>query len=178
MRSDVRNFDLSQLLNETITGKALVAIYKKYGDFDPKYQGYLCDLIVQHFLNQSNFQKLTNEDLSGIADSIIETFPKEVKTNYFIEPVKEKFSKENKSGFARGKLTDKYRNRLIFLRKSGLLTCVRDKSITPVPENLDLSAEGDSKDDLVWLQHRNEPWSTVEEKWKILLSIEESCCRA
>lgn len=73
-------------------------------------------------------RRLTNEDFNRIADNIITVFPKEVKTTYFIEPLKKKFSKENKSGFARGKLTDKYRNRLTFLRKAGLISSQREAS--------------------------------------------------
>lgn len=56
IRPDVQNFDLAQILQNSVTGKALVAIYDKYQEFEPKYQGYLCDLIVQHFLNQFPFE--------------------------------------------------------------------------------------------------------------------------
>ncbi|XP_030762270.1 uncharacterized protein LOC115887090 [Sitophilus oryzae] len=171
IRLDIQSLNLPQLLEESITGKALVAIYNKYQEFEPKYQGYLCDVIVQHFLNQPTFQRLTNEDFDAIADNIITVFPKEVKTTYFIEPLKKKFSKENKSGFARGKLTDKYRNRLTFLRKAGLISSQRETGrrsddADELQVSLSISIEDQTKNDLLWLQHNTEPWHTVEEKWK------------
>ncbi|KAF5276400.1 hypothetical protein FQR65_LT16348 [Abscondita terminalis] len=64
-----------------------------------------------------------NFNLKDLLDKalIVKEFPKELPQVYFTSPIKKRQSKENKSGNARGKLVDKYRNRLTFLRQDSLL---------------------------------------------------------
>lgn len=65
---------------------------------------------------------LTNEKLNDIADHIINLFPAECKEVYYCPPVKKGKSKTHKSGIAKGKLVDKNRNMLTFLRKYKLIS--------------------------------------------------------
>lgn len=65
--------------------------------------------------------QLNNEKLNKIADHIITLFPAECKEVYYCPPMKSKDSKNHKSGIAKGKLVDKNRNMLAFLRKYQLI---------------------------------------------------------
>lgn len=67
-------------------------------------------------------RRLTNEDFRRLSKHIVEQFPGEWHQVYFTSPIKKRNSKDSKSGIARGKLIDKYRNRLTLLRQSGILS--------------------------------------------------------
>lgn len=67
-------------------------------------------------------------------------FPQEIPQVYFSSPIRKKKSRDNKSGIARGKLVDKYRNRLTFLREAGVLSSSRSTEI-----NEDSSQESTSE---------------------------------
>lgn len=49
-------------------------------------------------------------------------FPNELAQVYYTDPINKRNSKNKKSVIARGKLVDKYRNKLSFLRKAKVLT--------------------------------------------------------
>lgn len=87
-----------------------------------KYHFYsffkLCD-ISKILINFSS--RLTNDDFDSISDDIIKVFPKEVKETYYILPIRKCNSKDNRSSVARGKLVDKYKNKITFLRTAGIL---------------------------------------------------------
>ncbi|KAL0103912.1 hypothetical protein PUN28_016927 [Cardiocondyla obscurior] len=72
----------------------------------------------------------------------------------------------NKPEIARGKLIDKHRNKLSFIRKSLLM------SKTPtVKREPDISKE--IKDSQLWLKHNNEPHDNVMYHWKFSYSIRQ-----
>lgn len=64
---------------------------------------------------------MSNEDFEDISKLIVSLFPTEVKEVYLTPPVKKRQSRDNKSEAAKGKLIDKYRNKLTFLRRAGIL---------------------------------------------------------
>lgn len=72
--------------------------------------------------------QLNNEKLNKIADYIITLFPAECKEVYYCSPVKKKESKNLRSGIAKGKLVDKNRNMLAFLRKYQLISLTKSVS--------------------------------------------------
>lgn len=74
----------------------------------------LADIIITNFLNHSN--KMEHNDFRIVSQKITELMPNEKISTYFVEPIRKKDSKENKSERARGKLVEKYRNRLHLLR--------------------------------------------------------------
>lgn len=71
------------------------------------------------------FRRLTNNDFSFIVDKIIELFPKEKKEVYYVPPIRKRNSIDGRSGIAKGKLIDKYRNTLTFLREAKLLPSLK-----------------------------------------------------
>lgn len=58
------------------------------------------------------FRHLKNEDFFVISKNINILFPNEKQSIYFIPPVSVRSSRQNKSIIARGKLVDKYRNKV------------------------------------------------------------------
>lgn len=56
-----------------------------------------------------------------LSNKIVELFPSEIQETYYLQPVRKRDSRDNKAGIAKGKLVDKFRNRLTFLREAGLL---------------------------------------------------------
>lgn len=77
-----------------------------------------------------NFRFLSNASWDVLSDKIVELFPYEEKTSYYIPPVKKFQSKFNKSGIARGKLPDKYKNELALLREAGVLPKMETRAET------------------------------------------------
>lgn len=63
------------------------------------------------------FRQLKNEDFCTLSKEIEDLFPTETRFTYYIAPITKKFSKTNKSITSRGKLVDKYRNKIRDYRK-------------------------------------------------------------
>lgn len=62
---------------------------------------------------------LANDDFLHIAEEIVKLFPTEVTTTYYIPPIPKKLSRIGKSTISRGKLVDKYRNKIRALKFIG-----------------------------------------------------------
>lgn len=60
---------------------------------------------------------MDNNDFAYLAHEIKTIFPNETIETYYVKPIAKKFSKNNKSGLAKGKLVDKYRNKRTFIRE-------------------------------------------------------------
>lgn len=71
------------------------------------------------------FSRLVNEDFEFLAREITKIFPNERKEVYYIPAIRKRHSRDNKCGFARGKLLDKYKNKLTFLRRAKLIPTTR-----------------------------------------------------
>ncbi|KAL0110646.1 hypothetical protein PUN28_013911 [Cardiocondyla obscurior] len=118
--SDINNFNLKNLLNNHIIGKAILLKYAKTKSLDNKDRNNLCDIIICHFLNEG--KRLNNTTISVLADKIIEIFEQERKSTYFVSPIGKRKSRYNKPEIARGKLVDKHRNKLTIIRKNLIAT--------------------------------------------------------
>ncbi|XP_045478841.1 uncharacterized protein LOC123683886 isoform X2 [Harmonia axyridis] len=153
-------FSLDQLLDSTLMGKALKQIYASKNSLPSCNQSYLVEIIVQHFINTVPF-KLNNEDFRKLAKHIVDIFPREIPQVYFTSPIKKRFAKDEKSGIARGKLVDKYRNRLTFLRSAGILPC---RQFTEENDLQDTNTDADEESQIL-LKYNAEPWSEVVLKW-------------
>lgn len=55
---------------------------------------------------------MKNEDFDSLSKEIEKLFPTETRSTYYIPPIAKKYSKTNKSITSRGKLVDKYRNKI------------------------------------------------------------------
>ena len=64
---------------------------------------------------------MTNPDFQILADKIVKVFTKETRQTYYTAPVRKRDSRDQKAGVSHGKLVDKYKNKLTFLRNTGLL---------------------------------------------------------
>jgi len=63
------------------------------------------------------FRPLKNEDFDSLFKEIEELFPTETCSTYYVPPIAKKFSRNNKSITSRGKLVNKYRNKIRDYRK-------------------------------------------------------------
>lgn len=113
---DAINFDLKNLLNSHIIGKAILLKYEKTKCIDNKDRNHLCDIIICHFLNEE--KRLNNSMISILAEKIIEIFEGEKRSTYYVSPIGKNKSCHNRPEIARGKLIDKHRNKLTLLRKT------------------------------------------------------------
>jgi len=113
---DAINFDLKNLLNSHMLGKAILLKYEKTKYIDNKDRNHLCDIIICHFLNEE--KRLNNSTISILADKIVEIFKCEKRSTYFVSPIRKNKSRHNRPEIARGKLIDKHRNKLTMLRKT------------------------------------------------------------
>lgn len=113
---DVINFDVKSLLKNHIIGRAILLKYEKAKCIDNKDRNHLCDIIVCHFLNEG--KQLNNATISILAEKIVEIFPEEKKSTYYVSPIGKRKSRYNKPEVAKGKLIDKHRNKWTMLRKT------------------------------------------------------------
>lgn len=114
--SDVTNFNLKNLLNNHIIGRAILLKYEKTNSIDNKDRNNLCDIIVCQFLNEG--KRLNNSTISILADKIVEIFKEEKRSTYYVSPISKRKSRHNKPEIARGKLIDKHRNKLTIIKKN------------------------------------------------------------
>ncbi|KAF5270171.1 hypothetical protein FQR65_LT05651 [Abscondita terminalis] len=92
----------------------------------------------------------------------------QVKEVYFTAPVKKRQSRDNKSEAAKGKLIDKYRNKLTFLRRAHILPG-RLKDAEKEDDTSLINTEPFDENDrnsFLWLKNNYEPWSEVVSHWK------------
>lgn len=108
-------FDLKSILEGDVIGRAILSKCGKNIPITYRDRNNICEIIISYFLNKS--RKLNNDLLSQIADEIIKVIPSEKKSTYFVSPIKKKNSRNNKPVVSRGKLVDKYRNKLTTLRR-------------------------------------------------------------
>ncbi|KAJ8909691.1 hypothetical protein NQ315_011425 [Exocentrus adspersus] len=157
------------MLTSSAIGKALLNWYAIKGGFDSTRQGYLVEIIATYFLNK-NITHMSNSDYAVLARKIQELFPCEISEAYYLPPVKKRDSRDNKSGVAKGKLVDKFRNKLTFLREAGLLPSRGEHSDKEKSDIQDLSEQDENADpkttaSLIWLQNNKEPWQEVLFHW-------------
>lgn len=77
-----------------------------------------------------------------LSDKIVQLFPLEEKTSYYIPPVKKWQNKFSKSGIARGKLPDKYKNELALLREAGVLPKMESRAETDSCDEFSATEQG------------------------------------
>ncbi|XP_071579910.1 uncharacterized protein [Temnothorax nylanderi] len=159
---EVINFNLKDLLKSHIIGRAILLKFEKTKLIDNKDRNNLCDIIICHFLNEN--KRLNNSTVGILADKIVEIFHEERRSTYYVSPIGKSQSRHNKPEVARGKLIDKYRNKLTMLRKT-LASC---ETFT-VEEKENISRE--MQDSQVWLKHNSEPKNEVIRRWKLSFPI-------
>ena len=77
-----------------------------------------------------------------MATKIKELFPEECTQVYYIKPTRKKDSKDDKAGRSKGKLVDKYRNSVTFIRRANKLRESNSNAGTlPVNDRKFLSTE-------------------------------------
>ncbi|KAJ8911123.1 hypothetical protein NQ315_003298, partial [Exocentrus adspersus] len=158
LTKSITDFDLKEVLTSSAIGKALLNWYAIKGGFDSTRQGYLVEIIATYFFKQKHY----------------ELFPCEISEAYYLPPVKKRDSRDNKSGVAKGKLVDKFRNKLTFLREAGLLPSRgehsdKENQISRIyPSKMKKryeNADPKTTASLIWLQNNKEPWQEVLFHW-------------
>lgn len=81
-----------------------------------------------------NFSQLSVTDFCELANEIITIFPKERRETYYIPPVPKKYLNTEISEYARGRLVDKFHNKLQCYRR---MTGYKKKSNDNSTENRD-----------------------------------------
>lgn len=64
------------------------------------------------FKTSLRIYSLTNQDFDYLAETIVKIFPTESACTYYIPPIPKRHSRTQKSIVSRGKLVDKYRNKM------------------------------------------------------------------
>ncbi|XP_039303045.1 uncharacterized protein LOC120357201 [Solenopsis invicta] len=154
------DFDVKEILEKDATGRAVLNIYNNTRDLSTKCQSYVCDIIVTHALNNC-ITNLRNEDFDAIADNIVHVFPEECKETYYVPPVSKRDSSNQKSKVAKGKLVDKYWNKISFLREAKI-----NVTSDVIPEAATcMSSEAHQENSKLWLIHNRAPWADVINHW-------------
>lgn len=85
---------------------------------------------------------MSSDDFSDLADEIVAEFPNERRETYYIPPVLKRYSKVKKSEHARGRLVDKFHNKLQqFRRMTGCIKSKLSASIEKRPTEAEITAD-------------------------------------
>ncbi|CAG9763813.1 unnamed protein product [Ceutorhynchus assimilis] len=161
----VENISVKEIWTKDFLGQALLTKGQgPNGSLNNSDRDKLCDILVTKLLNV--FQgKLTLHHFRVISKKKIEILPKEKKSTYFIEPILKKDSHRNRSEPARGKLIEKYRNKLYLIRK-----LENSHSQGTKGEECDKTDNGvfdqSVTDSKIWLSKNSTPKAEVLLHWK------------
>lgn len=108
-----KDVNLESLLSADVIGQALVQ-KSKCKSLTNADRDRISDIVVTHCLNK--YKKMDHEQFDVLAGNIVKLFSNEKKSTYFIPPIKKSNSSRQKSERARGKLVEKYRNKLHLLK--------------------------------------------------------------
>ncbi|KAL0105551.1 hypothetical protein PUN28_016913 [Cardiocondyla obscurior] len=93
--------------------KAISKSYKKNKSLTRYCRMKIVDIVLTHLLNENI--TLKNDDFEYLATEIVKLFPTENIATYYVPPIPKKASRVGKSIISRGKLVDKYRNKICAL---------------------------------------------------------------
>lgn len=141
---------LHQYLTDSRIGSHLVDIYNEHQTFT---QSERCKLV--HLISDALCEihhRVSNEVFDSISENIVEMFPNELKSCYYIPP----YGAKKISG---GKIVERYRNQRKICSKSKSFMNDSSSSIDDVPHE-------ECTDELEWLAHSSEPWARVITSWQ------------
>ncbi|CAH0560965.1 unnamed protein product [Brassicogethes aeneus] len=170
-KTHIADVDILSIINNDIHGQAAIAVYAKKKQLGPKYQNYVVDIICKYFLlNLKVYGRLNNECFDELCLKILEIFPEEIASTYYVAPVRKCMSRLNKPGISRGKIPDKYRNEITELKNAGIIPrhSHLDQSEAVTDETIKQTIESDAAidDSCTWLRNNTQPQESVRKHWK------------
>lgn len=168
------------ILRNVIEGRAAIKYYKEKKTLTNEHRLNVADIIIRHELKEENEFCINSKRLIYLASRIVETFPNESTSTYYIPFTIHSVTR--KPILARGKLHAKYYLLREKLKKSGeVLGNERNYQKTkkvdlPEPRDLILATheqlallEGaddvELQESCVWLETHTTPWADVLKKW-------------
>ncbi|KAK0157016.1 hypothetical protein PV328_012004, partial [Microctonus aethiopoides] len=144
------------------TGRSILAEYNRKKQLSVKASHDLCDIIISEYLVDGNTKLDTNQYLD-FKSPIKSIFPEEDSNIYNWSPIPKRLSIFNTSEKARGRLYEKFRNKIkLFRTRSGW---------QPKKNIFDTSAEDIFQDDelhsVEWLNHNQEYGDDLRRHWEI-----------
>ncbi|XP_039309196.1 uncharacterized protein LOC105204400 [Solenopsis invicta] len=159
-----QSINIKEILYTNVQGKAIVKSYKRSQSLTRQSRNLIVDIILTELLNEGT--NLKNDDFQYIAEEIVKLFPTEVTTTYYIPPISKRVSRIGKSIISRGKLVDKYRNKIRILKHINEWKLPVDDLHDHRTESSDSFDEA-ALDAKAWLQSHSMPWEIVVTKWKL-----------
>lgn len=113
-KPSIGNFDLINFLKNDIVGEALLCKAAKF-KLDNTDRDRLCEMLMKELINEHG--KLNAEDFFVLSKKIVNAFPLELCSTYYIAAVPKTVSIKHEHEKARGKLIDKQRNLLYLIKR-------------------------------------------------------------
>ncbi|XP_066600970.1 uncharacterized protein [Prorops nasuta] len=149
------------ILQNSHSGRTIIQSYKKSKTLSRQNRNILVDIIITHIIDHVH-GKLNKHDFHILAKDIIELFPSEDINLYYVPPISKSKSKYEKSVSVRGKLADKYRNKIrMYKRLSTNFTSTNNN------DSDDNILSNDIKDSITWLGKHQAPWESVISHWEV-----------
>ncbi|KAK0157209.1 hypothetical protein PV327_011334, partial [Microctonus hyperodae] len=150
-------------LQSSSTGRSILTEYSRKKQLSVKSSHDLCDIIISEYLVDGNTKIDTNQYLD-FKSQIKSIFPEEDPNIYYWSPIPKRLSILNRSEKARGRLYEKFRNKLkLFRTRSGW---------QPNKNIFDTSAEdtfqdNDELNSMEWLIHNQEYGDDLRHHWEV-----------
>ncbi|XP_036139039.1 uncharacterized protein LOC118644497 isoform X2 [Monomorium pharaonis] len=158
-----------EILKENAQGALILRNYAKNKILTKYCRHMLVELIISNIINTVK-GTINKHDFLQLAQEIVEIFPSEDINLYYIAPVSKKDSLHRKSVSVRGKLVEKYRNKLQ-QNKRILISDFSDVTSTDVESEISSVSTEVLDASVKWLETNREPWEMVENHWKATATI-------
>ncbi|XP_029158411.1 uncharacterized protein LOC114930728 [Nylanderia fulva] len=151
--SNFIDFNLQDLLVKAPYGGSILKYYAENNSLNFSLRTKLVNIIARHLYIYMLKHRLTHFQFELITSKILNLFPNECRSTYYIPAIPKNESPTNKAVMARGKLIDKCRNMLytsndkLYVRKR---KCPSDSSSDEHGEQI---FDEDTQSDVSWLKY-------------------------
>ncbi|XP_034951260.1 uncharacterized protein [Chelonus insularis] len=162
IKNDTSNYVQTLLQNSGAFGEVLTEEYRLNGELSDLSSLQLCDIIVSDLITSCD-SYVSNDDLSDITDEILQIFPNEQRDTYYISPKRKRDTENNIHTKRRGRLGDKFANKLQRYRSMSGWSSKRKQSNAVKKIPVEISDE--IKQLLYWIEHNN-TFPEIIEYWR------------
>lgn len=161
-KTSIGNFDLIDFLKNDLLGDAILYKSTKF-KLDNTDRDRLCEILIKHLIH--HYGKLNAEDFLVLSKKIVNAFPRELCSTYYVAAIPKTLSTKHEHEKARGKLIDKQRNLLYLIKRLKQSESIKENLKETIEEVAEEISQG-AKDSQIWLRKNTEPAGEVITHWK------------
>ena len=144
----MKSCTVKQFIESELIGRAIISKYQKDSKLDKCDRQKLVHLLIDGMLERHTV--ISSLMLEQMAQKIVEIFPNEAKSTYFV------IHHNRKRKVTAGKLVDRYRNQKHYIKK-----CSHSSS----KPDVDCPVSDELEDKVTFMKYCKEPWKKILSSW-------------